>query len=119
MELKNIVNDIKLYIDSEAVKNKIALDLGLKFKNNKCLCFNHKEEHESMSYYPKGKYFKCFSCGFKYDIFNHYQQQYNLNFPQAIKSIVSDFGMNIRNVYGENTHKQSEIYQKLLWIISE
>ena len=69
MELKNIVNDIKLYIDSEAVKNKIALDLGLKFKNNKCLCFNHKEEHESMSYYPKGKYFKCFSCGFKYDIF--------------------------------------------------
>ena len=37
MELKNIVNDIKLYIDSEAVKNKIAQDLGLKFKNNKIL----------------------------------------------------------------------------------
>ena len=31
MELKNAVNDIKLYIDSEAIKNKIALDLGLIF----------------------------------------------------------------------------------------
>ena len=105
MELKNIVNDIKLYIDSEAVKNKIALDLGLNFKNNKCLCFNHEEEHESMSYYPKGKYFKCFSCGFKYDIFDHYQRQYNLNFPQAVKSIVSDFGMNIDVNINESDRK--------------
>ena len=55
MELKNIVNDIKLYIDSEAVKNKIALDLGLKLKNNKCLCFKHSESNPSMSYDTKKK----------------------------------------------------------------
>ena len=113
--MKNIVEDIKRYIDSEQVKNKIALDLGLKFKNNKCLCFNHKEEHESMSYYPKGKYFKCFSCGFKYDIFDHYQQQYNLNFPQAVKSIVNDFGMNIDvniNESDRRARKEPTRYEK-------
>ena len=95
MELKNIVNDIKLYIDSEAVKNKIALDLGLKFKNNKCLCFKHSESNPSMSYDSKKKKFKCFSCGASYDIFNHYQEHYNKSFLEAIKSIVNDFGMNI------------------------
>ena len=95
MELKNIVNDIKLYIDSEAVKNKIALDLGLKFKNNKCLCFKHSESNPSMSFDIKKKKFKCFSCGASYDIFNHYQEHYNKSFLEAVKSIVNDFGMNI------------------------
>ena len=95
MELKNIVNDIKLYIDSESVKNKIALDLGLKFKNNKCLCFKHSESNPSMSYDTKKKKFKCFSCGASYDIFNHYQEYYNKSFLEAVKAIVSDFGMNI------------------------
>ena len=95
MELKNAVNDIKLYIDSEAVKNKIANDLGLKFKNNKCLCFKHSESNPSMSYDPKKKKFKCFSCGASYDIFNHYQEYYNKTFLEAVKSIVSDFNMNI------------------------
>lgn len=105
MELKNIVNDIKLYIDSEAVKNKIAQDLGLKFKNNKCLCFNHSEKHESMSYYAKGKYYKCFSCGFQYDIFDHYQQYYNLSFLEAVKSIVKDFNLNIDVIINESDRK--------------
>ena len=95
MELKNAVNDIKSYIDSEAVKNKIALDLGLKFKNNKCLCFKHSESNPSMSYDSKKKKFKCFSCGASYDIFNHYQEYYNKSFIEAVKAIVSDFGLNI------------------------
>ena len=105
MELKNIVNDIKLYIDSEAVKNKIALDLGLKFKNNKCLCFKHSESNPSMSFDSKKKKFKCFSCGASYDIFNHYQEYYNKSFLEAVKSIVSDFGMNIDININESDRK--------------
>ena len=34
MDIKKVVEEIKLYIDSEQIKNKIASDLGLKFKNN-------------------------------------------------------------------------------------
>ena len=95
MEIKNIINDIKNYIDSEQIKNKIALDLGLKFKNNKCLCFLHGESNPSMSFNPKTKKYKCFSCGGSYDIFNHYQEYYGKSFVEAVKSIISDFNMNI------------------------
>ena len=51
--MKNTIEDIKRYIDAEAVKNKIALDLELKFKNNKCLCFLHSESNPSMSFDAK------------------------------------------------------------------
>lgn len=105
MNLKNIVDDIKKYIDAEQVKNKIALDLGLKFKNNKCLCFLHSESNPSMSFDVKKKKFKCFSCGQSYDIFNHYQQYYNLSFLETLKLIVSDFNLNIDIIINETDRK--------------
>lgn len=103
--MKNIVDDIKKYIDAEQVKNKIALDLGLKFKNNKCLCFLHSESNPSMSFDVKKKKFKCFSCGNSYDVFNHYQQYYNLSFLEALKSIVRDFNLNIDVIINESDRK--------------
>ena len=103
--MKNIIDDIKKYIDAEAVKNKIAIDLGLKFKNNKCLCFLHGENNPSMSFDPKKKKFKCFSCGQSYDLFNHYQQYYNLSFLEALKSIVRDFNLNIDVIINESDRK--------------
>lgn len=103
--MKNIIDDIKKYIDAEQVKNKIALDLGLKFKNNKCLCFLHSESNPSMSFDTKKKKFKCFSCGQSYDIFNHYQQHYNLSFLEALKSIVRDFNLNIDVIINETDRK--------------
>ena len=93
--MKNTIEDIKRYIDAEQVKNKIASDLGLKFKNNKCLCFLHSESNPSMAFDSKKKKFKCFSCGQSYDIFNHYQEHYNQSFLEASKSIVRDFNLNI------------------------
>lgn len=105
MNLKNAIDDIKIYIDSEAVKNKIALDLGLKFKNNKCLCFLHSESNPSMAFDSKKKKFKCFSCGQSYDIFNHYQEHYNQSFLEATKSIVRDFNLNIDIIINDTDRK--------------
>lgn len=105
MNFKNIVDDIKKYIDAEQVKNKIALDLGLKFKNNKCLCFKHSESNPSMSYDSKKKKFKCFSCAASYDIFNHYQEYYNKSFLEATKSIINDFNLNIDIIINESDRK--------------
>ena len=105
MNLKNAIDDIKRYIDSEAVKNKIALDLGLKFKNNKCLCFLHSESNPSMAFDSKKKKFKCFSCGQSYDIFNHYQEHYNQSFLEASKSIVRDFNLNIDIIINDTDRK--------------
>ena len=105
MNFKNTIDDIKRYIDSEAVKNKIALDLGLKFKNNKCLCFLHSESNPSMAFDSKKKKFKCFSCGQSYDIFNHYQEHYNQSFLEATKSIVRDFNLNIDIIINDTDRK--------------
>ena len=103
--MKNIIEDIKKYIDAEQVKNKIALDLGLKFKNNKCSCFKHSESNPSMSYDFKKKKFKCFSCAASYDIFNHYQEYYNKSFLEATKSIINDFNLNIDIIINESDRK--------------
>lgn len=103
--MKNIIEDIKRYIDAEQVKNKIASDLGLKFKNNKCLCFLHSESNPSMSFDSKKKKFKCFSCGNSYDVFNHYQEYYDKSFIEAVKSIVNDFNLNIEVIINDTDRK--------------
>ena len=94
MDIKKAINDIKNQIIAEEVKNKIASDLCLKLdKSNKCLCFNHNEKVPSMSFDMKAKKFRCFSCSYTYDIFNHYQEFYNKSFIEAVKSIVNDFNI--------------------------
>lgn len=106
MDIKKIVDDIKTQIRSEDVMNKIASDLGLKLdKSNKCLCFNHSEKVPSMSFDTKKKKFRCFSCSFTYDIFNHYTEFYNKSFIEAIKSIVSDFNISTDKLYYNTDRK--------------
>ena len=94
MDIKKVINDIKDQIRQEDIKNKIASDLNLKLdKSDKCLCFHHSEKVPSMSFDKKSKKFRCFSCSYTYDIFNHYQEYYNKSFIEAIKSIISDFNI--------------------------
>ena len=58
MELKRIVEDIKEQINSEDVKNRIASDLSINLKSNKCRCFIHKSTSDTvMSYDIEAKRF--------------------------------------------------------------
>lgn len=93
--IKDVIEDIKAQIDAEQVKNRIAADLGLKLKNDKCLCFIHGESNPSMSFDKRKKKFKCFSCGNSYDIFTHYQEHYGLSFLEGVRVIIKDFSLNI------------------------
>ena len=47
MKLNKIVEDIKREINSEEVKIRIASDLGLNLKSNKCRCFIHKSTSDT------------------------------------------------------------------------
>ncbi|MGL5345731.1 MAG: DnaB-like helicase C-terminal domain-containing protein [Peptostreptococcaceae bacterium] len=106
MELKKIVEDIKLYIDADQVQNKILTDRGLVLKNGKCKCFNHTPSADTvMSFDKSKKRFKCFSCHYSCDIITHYQEFYNLSFIEAIKSIVKDFNLNIDVLVKESDRK--------------
>lgn len=93
--IKDVIEDIKVQIDAEQVKNRITTDLGLKLKNDKCLCFIHGESNPSMSFDKRKKKFKCFSCGSSYDIFTHYQEHYGLSFLEGARTIIKDFSLNI------------------------
>ena len=106
IDYKKVREDIQNQINAEEVKNKIASDLNLKLdKSNKCLCFNHNEKVPSMSFDMKAKKFRCFSCAYTYDIFNHYQEYYNKSFLEALKLIVSDFNLNIDVIINESDRK--------------
>ena len=106
MDIKKIITDVKEQIRSEDVKNRIASDLNLKLdKSNKCLCFNHSEKVPSMSFDSKGKKYRCFSCSFTYDIFNHYQEYYNKTFIEALNSIITDFNLPIDKLSTETDRK--------------
>jgi archaellum biogenesis ATPase FlaH/5S rRNA maturation endonuclease (ribonuclease M5) len=94
--LKEVVEEIKNQINPEQVKEKIANDLKLQLKNDKCLCFLHGEKTPSMSFDKKHKMYFCFGCHQSYDIFNHYQECFNLSFIEAVKQIIQDFHLNIQ-----------------------
>ena len=106
MQLKKIVEDIKREIDTEAVRNRIASDLNINLKSNKCRCFIHKSNSDTvMSFDKEAKRFKCFSCSQSYDIFNHYQEYYNLNFIDCVKAIIKDFNLNIELLIDKSERK--------------
>ena len=106
MKLNKIVEDIKREINSEEVKNRIASDLNINLKSNKCKCFIHKSNSDTvMSFDKEAKRFKCFSCSQSYDIFNHYQEHYNLNFVDCVKAIIKDFSLNIELLIDKSERK--------------
>ena len=51
MKLNKIVEDKKREINPEEIKNRIASDLNINLKSNKCRCFIHKSNSDTdMSY---------------------------------------------------------------------
>ena len=64
MKLNKIVEVLNREINSEEVKNRIASDLNINLRSNKCKCFIHKSTSDTvMSYDKEAKRVKCFSCG--------------------------------------------------------
>lgn len=93
--MKELKEKIKSNLNASEVERVIAGDLGIKAKGKKYNCFLHKDNNPSMSFYEKGAYFKCFSCGGSYNIFDHYMQEKHLSFKNALRQIVKDFNLNV------------------------
>ena len=61
-------------------------------------CAFHREKTASMKVYEKS--YHCFGCGANGDVISFVQQLFSLTFPDALKKIDLDFGLNL---YGEHT----------------
>lgn len=63
------------------IEDIIANDLNLRKKGNFYYCFSgtHEDKNPSMSFWKSKNKFKCFSCGFKYDIFDHKKRGHKIS----------------------------------------
>ena len=61
-------------------------------------CMFHNEKTPSMKIFEKD--YHCFGCGANGDVFSFVQKLFNLSFPDTLKKIDLDFGLNL---YGEHT----------------
>ena len=61
-------------------------------------CAFHREKTASMKVYEKS--YHCFGCGTNGDVISFVQQLFGLSFPDALKKIDFDFGLNL---YGEHS----------------
>ena len=61
-------------------------------------CAFHREKTPSMKVYENS--YHCFGCGANGDAISFVQQLFSLTFPDALKKIDFDFGLNL---YGEHT----------------
>jgi len=91
----------------------IAEDLEInKFdeKNLKGCCFNHNEDTPSMIWNKKDSAFKCFGCGKRYGIIDHFISFYNLTFLQAVEKLFSLPEVAIDYTFGEMGVKVNKDY---------
>lgn len=73
-------------------------------------CPFHKEKTPSLKIYLKDNSFHCFGCGASGDVIKFVQKLFGLTFPETLKKIDMDFGMNI---YGEHSFEDlRSLYRK-------
>lgn len=106
---QDLINEAKAKMGREAAI-EIARDLGFEQfdeRNLKALCYWHKEDTPSLSWYEKKNYWKCFGCNFKYDIIDHYMSFRNLSFVEAAKLL---FEKTNTILEGLNNYEYSDNY---------
>lgn len=64
-------------------------------------CPFHNEKTPSMKVFEKD--YHCFGCGANGDVISFVQQLFNLSFPDALKKIDLEFGLNL---YGDHTFEE-------------
>jgi len=85
----DIIVDAKHKFGDEAA-NIIAVELGIEnydSKNLKGRCPFHNESTPSFVWNSKDDAFKCFGCGKRYGILDHYTQFHKISFLQAVEKL--------------------------------
>lgn len=90
----------------QKIKEELTLQKVLEFygfsvnKRGFMRCPFHQEKTPSLKVYNKNRSWKCFGCGAGGDEISFVQQLFSMTFPDALKKIDLDFGLNL---YGEHS----------------
>ena len=86
-------------IKDRLTMREVLLHYGYELNRAKFICCPfHNEKTPSMKIFEKD--YHCFGCGANGDVITLVQKLFNLSFPDALKKIDVDFGLNL---YGEHT----------------
>ena len=78
--------------------------------NYKCCCLFHKEKTPSFVVSEQKQIFTCFGCGKSGDVIKFIQEYYNLNFPEAVRRLAAQYGIEIDDSYERQSKKKDGYY---------
>ena len=78
--------------------------------NYKGCCPFHKEKTPSFVVSEQKQIFTCFGCGKSGDVIKFIQEYYNLNFPEAVRRLAAQYGIEIDDSYERQSKKKDGYY---------
>ncbi|MDQ3098272.1 MAG: DNA primase [bacterium] len=90
-----------------------AVQLKKAGRNFSGLCPFHGENSPSFNVSPDRQIFKCFGCGVSGDLFTFVMQHDGLSFPEAIKMLADEAGVEIQKVESPQSRAASDLKERL------
>ena len=78
--------------------------------NYKACCPFHKEKTPSFVVSETKQIFTCFGCGKSGDVIKFIQEYYNLNFPEAVRRLATQYGIEIDDAYERQSKRKDGYY---------
>ena len=78
--------------------------------NYKACCPFHKEKTPSFVVSETKQIFTCFGCGKSGDVIKFIQEYYNLNFPEAVRRLAAQYGIEIDDAYEKQSKRKEGYY---------
>ncbi|MBR3718544.1 MAG: DNA primase, partial [Firmicutes bacterium] len=78
--------------------------------NYKGCCPFHKEKTPSFVVSETKQIFTCFGCGKSGDVIKFIQEYYNLSFPEAVRRLAAQYGIEIDDSYERQSKKKEGYY---------
>ncbi len=78
--------------------------------NYKGCCPFHKEKTPSFVVSETKQIFTCFGCGKSGDVIKFIQEYYNLNFPEAVRRLATQYGIEIDDAYERQSKRKDGYY---------
>ena len=100
-------------IKDRLTMREVLLHYGSEPNKAKFICCPfHNEKTPSMKIYEKD--YHCFGCGENGDVITFVQKLFNISFPDALKKIDADFGLNLCGDHTFEELRKSHYQQKKL-----
>lgn len=87
-------------------------DMGFEVEKRKLRCPFHEEKTPSMQLYSQENWYHCFGCGKHGDIFNFYQQYYDVGFRDALFQLASRYVANFSGFVDQKQPSPRSYHQK-------